>query len=194
MTNTNCDADLAGTLRVLDNCRLKPPVVEATQPVPHQISCVKHGILAIRIRAAIDIKKVRQRFQLYTEVDGYFISHAGLHPFHDKYALRVHPEIILAQLAEGKVDQCLRAGVSRGGNIRVGGIDWLDWDEFEPIPGMNQICGHTPRPEVRYREGDRSRNFCIDTQLRHYAVIEDGQVTIKTKDRDALIVAQGRHD
>lgn len=138
------------------------------------------------IRAAIDIKKVRERFRLYTEIDGYFISHAGLHPFHDKYMLRHNPETILAMLAEGKVAQCLRAGVSRGGNIRVGGIDWLDWNEFEPIPGMNQICGHTPAAEVRYREGKDSKNWCIDTQLRHYAVIDNGVVKIKSRHGDEM--------
>ena len=70
----------------------------------------------------------------------------------------------------------LRAGWVRGGDQAKGGCTWLDWDEeFEDIPGVPQIVGHTIGKEPRWK----GASLCLDTQLRHYAVIEDGKVTVK---------------
>lgn len=57
-----------------------------------------------------------------------------------------------------------RAGRGRLGDQPVGGILWCDFeDEFEPIPGLSQICGHTPRRVVRLRkESDGTINICAD--------------------------------
>lgn len=58
-----------------------------------------------------------------------------------------------------------RAGYSRLGNQPVGGILWCDFeDEFEPVPGLSQVFGHTPGCEVRVRsEPDGTVNICADT-------------------------------
>jgi hypothetical protein len=34
--------------------------------------------------------------------------------------------------------------------------------------------GHTPGTEVRFRKND----VCLDTNLRHYGLLEDGKLTI----------------
>jgi hypothetical protein len=48
--------------------------------------------------------------------------------------------------AAGKEAWIFRAGHSRGGSQRIGGITWCDFErEFYPIHGLNQIVGHTPQ-------------------------------------------------
>ena len=61
----------------------------------------------------------------------------------------------------------------------VGGPLWCDYDEFVPIPSLNQIFGHTKSDYVRYGETDDSKNYCIDTGLNHYAVYCEQTVEIK---------------
>ena len=78
-------------------------------------------------------------------------------------------------------------GVSRSGDQRIGGICWIDWDELVPIPGLNQLVGHTPAQSVRHKNTPTSRNICLDTNLRNYAVFDGGRLEIKSY--DALMVA-----
>ena len=56
----------------------------------------------------------------------------------------------------------------------------MDWDELIPIPGLNQLVGHTPASTVRHKDTPTSRNICLDTNLRHYAVFEDGRLEIRS--------------
>lgn len=50
-------------------------------------------------------------------------------------------------------------GRARGGRDPVGGIYWCDFNyEFEPIPGIRQVFGHTRGNGIRTK-GD---NWCID--------------------------------
>ena len=104
-----------------------------------------------------------------------------------------------------KDDDFFNAGRARMGPAPVGGITWADFNwEFQPTPGVNQMVGHTPGEQVKCkwlrhedtkpRKGDwptyqkmleinpetsvHSLSVCIDTQGKHYAVIEDGVVTI----------------
>jgi len=54
-------------------------------------------------------------------------------------------------------------GRSRGGFNYIGGIWWCDFNrEFEPIPGLNQIFGHTAGRDIRIKTGVNSINYCID--------------------------------
>lgn len=63
-----------------------------------------------------------------------------------------------------------------------GGVTWLDWDEeFEPIAGINQIVGHTAADEPRWKDTEDSRNLCLDTHCRHYALIVDGVVEVRAQ-------------
>jgi hypothetical protein len=63
----------------------------------------------------------------------------------------------------------------------------MDWDELVPIPGLNQLVGHTPDKSVRHKNAPTSRNICLDTNLRNYAVFDGGKLEIKSY--DALMVA-----
>ena len=96
--------------------------------------------------------------------DQWLLSHGGLHNLNlpqsiaEKHTNRT--EFIAAidkylndELAQGFRDGAnsvrswiFSAGNARGGNQRVGGITWCDFErEFYPIKGINQIVGHTPQ-------------------------------------------------
>jgi hypothetical protein len=115
-------------------------------------------------------------------------SHAGLHPYllhpikgFDRDALQEMEDEAMDQLQfNQKVLPLIAPGRGRGGYARVGGLTWLDWDrEFVPVPGLNQIVGHSPDKTVRVENTADSTNYCIDTHLRHVVVVTDGNVVVK---------------
>lgn len=112
--------------------------------------------------------------QLYTEVDGWLLSHAGVdRPYTD---LAKTCRDALAQAEAGLVPPLLNAGWARGGPLPTGGILWQDFNlEFEPVDRLKQIVGHTPQKEPRQKGG----NWCLDTHLNHFGILEDGELTIK---------------
>lgn len=123
---------------------------------------------------------------LYTIADKWLLSHAGWDRAWLKQGLRSlenHLDHMVNQvwagLEAGIMPYLLNAGPERGGYATVGGPTWVDWSTLEITPGVNQITGHTFRREVRTkRYNTTSMNYCIDTGLRNYALIEDGVVTI----------------
>ncbi len=73
-------------------------------------------------------------------------------------------------------------GKTRGGTEKCGGILWCDYDkEFEPIPELNQIFGHTPLDEPDYMINPEidAEWICLDTHLKHYALYQDNKMKIK---------------
>ena len=66
-------------------------------------------------------------------------------------------------------------GRIRGGDQPVGGLTWNDFREHEPIPFLRQVFGHTRRDGFVREKG---HDFCIDTGLQHYAIVEDGYIQI----------------
>ena len=114
------------------------------------------------------------------------VSHAGLSctlldeldipPARTQQWLAKEFELAWQNLADPSLPQIhpfWRVGSARsqGTTLGCGGLTWCDWDhDFEPIPGINQILGHTPGPGVRIKTGyDDRLNFCIDTCDPHGA-------------------------
>ena len=60
-------------------------------------------------------------------------------------------------------------GVYRGGNRAYGGTFWCDWNqEFEPVPGLRQVCGHSAggsRGMIR-QNGNSYNVDCLDLSNR----------------------------
>ncbi len=107
----------------------------------------------------------------YKNEQGWLLSHAGL-TYETRYA---NVASGLAVVKQGGVSRIFGAGWSRGGEYPVGGITWLDWyDEFEPISDYKQIVGHSRGKVPREKLG----NWCLDTDLRHYGLITDGELSI----------------
>lgn len=116
----------------------------------------------------------RQHFKLTTEVQGWRLSHAGFNDVTDVNLVDHEAKGALSELRGGRLPWLLRVGASRGGEANEGGVTWLDWDnEFEPVPGLKQIVGHTRHKEPQWK-GD---NLALDTGLHHYALVESGKVT-----------------
>jgi hypothetical protein len=149
--------------------------------------------------------------KFYHILDGkWLVSHAGLHSLHVPKkisALSPNRAQYLKEIdnyldaevpkAHRNESWLFKAGQSRGGMQRVGGIIWCDFEqEFHPVVGLNQIFGHTPqslgtakwcymnkgkvsyRPigswtpnAVNYDDVRRSYNVCLDVHANmHWAV------------------------
>jgi hypothetical protein len=114
-----------------------------------------------------------QKFELHAWLDGdhapWLVSHAGVHPVWLDGGEPCKPGSSSTGPAQtpGHVSTganttyfLLGRGVSRSGDQRMGGICWMDWDELVPIPGLNQLVGHTPDKSVRHKNTPTSRNIC----------------------------------
>jgi calcineurin-like phosphoesterase family protein len=130
---------------------------------------------------------VWKRFQLFWwETDNLLISHAGIHPSLAHPIKGVTREWLNEEGVRAKTalsSRCshplLDPGAVHGSKRQLyGGIFWLRWWELEPIEGIDQIVGHTPGDEVRWKKTKTSNNVCIDTHLRHVAYVDDGKITI----------------
>lgn len=138
----------------------------------------------------------------------WLLTHGGLHASHLPESISkvyMNRPLFLKNISEFLDEEIIkgfrnqswifRAGHSRGGNQKVGGISWCDFDrEFKPIRGLNSICGHTPSSTVRWtnlqensdsqvystdiayspslkniNNPNNSFNLCLDTNSHHYA-------------------------
>lgn len=134
-------------------------------------------------------RKLINHMRFFKTVGKFVLSHAGFHPsFADEYD-KGHEDIINDELLKSMREERPRKLVTnvsraRGGSNLYPGLLWMDWDELEPIPGMNQIVGHTPGKEIRYKSSIRaysrgmdSHNWCLDTHLKHYVIIDTEKPT-----------------
>lgn len=125
------------------------------------------------------------KLKLYWCEQGFLLTHAGLHQsfFKENSDYRFITSSIekaLQDVGNGKINPLLDAGFARGGLQSFGGITWLDWyDEFEPVPYLNQIVGHTQLMYPEEKSIENSKNYCMDTRNKHIGIIEDGEFTWK---------------
>ncbi len=147
-----------------------------------------------------------ERFKFYHWLgDNWLISHAGLHPCYVIDETTIHGykslDAIKAYLIEEdkKAQEAIRrseghwffcAGRARGGVLKKGGLTWCDFNhEFNSIPGVNQIFGHTNmyasakennwKNTVGELHQPDSRNYCLDTQNMYYALWCNNEITLK---------------
>jgi predicted phosphodiesterase len=122
------------------------------------------------------------------ETQGWLLSHAGAaewvfsHPIFGITTANVIKKCNddLEKIRLGSNEEYSFGSGWRMANIRqiVGGITWLDWNnEFLPVPGINQIVGHTHGNNPRWCEGVDSINWCIDTHSDHVGILHDGVLT-----------------
>ena len=121
--------------------------------------------------------------KLHCWVDGWLLTHAGLHPSFAHPMHGLSPSYVdqlceetLSKLHMGECPDLLRAGRARRGPAPIGGITWCDWSlEFIPAPGLNQIVGHSCGLLPREKNTSASRNICIDTRLGTVIMMIDGE-------------------
>jgi hypothetical protein len=125
------------------------------------------------------------QLRLFHNVDGRLLSHAGLHshwlPFegfswewaeemNTEAREKLHLDYGHWTLAIGPCRT--KSGLSP---YYVGGPLWLDWKrEFEPIPGLLQIVGHSEGTEAREKEG----NWCLDSPGVVGIIEDDGELSV----------------
>ncbi|WP_309380824.1 metallophosphoesterase [Cerasicoccus frondis] len=125
--------------------------------------------------------------RLFQFVNGYMISHAGVaHKYWVEFAETSHPLAAfdercresLERIGMGN-DDLLMAGKCRGGDVSIGGVTWLDWDEeFQDDLPWPQIVGHTSSVFGARQNG---RSWCIDGRQTCYALLDaDSSLEVKT--------------
>lgn len=142
----------------------------------------------------------------YYYEQNFLMTHAGVHSYligqyvlkhkqiFDKSivnnAIQLSSQEIVNQIIKPATEEALKdvknniiniwfeAGFARWGTQKFGGITWLDWNkEFQPVPGLNQIVGHTTLKYPEEEITDNSKNYCIDTRNQHIGIIENGELT-----------------
>lgn len=140
------------------------------------------AIDAVMGRNEWDKFKCHQLLELYGHK--WLITHAGLHPcfshpirgIDDRWIHEITTSALEAIKARS-MHYLFEPGVRRGGRQEFGGVTWLDFKDFIPIPEYNQICGHSYDHfgQVRFKPGpEATANWCIDTGFKHVAIIDDG--------------------
>lgn len=113
------------------------------------------------------------------------ISHGGVSALHFP---KDPQDISVRDVEEWLLHSNNVAGVgrARGGYQEIGGIFWCDWwREFEPVPAIRQIVGHSSaRPRGAYEgvvtNGDNYNIDCLD-RVNEYLVIDDsGAIRVET--------------
>lgn len=128
-----------------------------------------------------------ERFKIAHAEQGWLMSHAGFHPFWVKdpsvKKLLKRCEMALSRAKNHMEDPLLGAGKERGGEQHLGGPLWMDWQTLVPIPGINQIVGHSPAEDVRAKITSDSKNICLEVENElAAALVEDGALTILRAD------------
>lgn len=135
------------------------------------------------------------KFKLHAWIEGsrrpWLVTHAGIdYRFvfalieEDRGIVEVVDHLCAAALATlgaptMRVHSLLSAGYDRGGSNAKGGLVWCDWRSLSLPPGIDQLVGHTPGRAPRVEDCMDAIGVCIDTHLRHYAVVEDGTMQVE---------------
>lgn len=150
------------------------------------------------VRSVLDRTDFDQ-LKLFEYHDGFLCSHAGASEYVFQHPiLGVTLDVIAKDCA--KAAEAMRSniehpvyrdGISSGGRQAIGGITWLRWYDFRPIPGINQIVGHTftATPSISYArkkvskyqgvEKERIENVKVDwDHYRNYTPKQDSLCSI----------------
>lgn len=114
--------------------------------------------------------------EYWIQTEGFLISHAGI-----SNRLLENQNITLNKYLE--LQDYFQVGDARSGlekyPCEAGGLLWCDWrHEFDPVPGVMQIMGHTAAPDFRNKGNGKSKSYCIDCldSIHKVAIIEDGNL------------------
>ena len=144
-------------------------------------------------------------------IDNVLVTHAGLHRTIHDTLIQENPgcgiEELLIESAKTVSGAAHQIGIARGGGAPQGGIWWCDWSlEFEPVPGLNQVFGHSnsirmPRHfdeeldgNLRFVRFCDSRSYNIDCLGRNgvfdiltYDNYKFGRIRLKFDEHDKLV-------
>lgn len=126
------------------------------------------------------------KLRFYYDCQGWLCTHAGCSGdlFGNSVTGNISMGYITKQMDRGK--DCLflkninqskifQVGAKRGGFCSVGGPLWCHFpEEFVPIANIKQVFGHTIQSHVN----NINCNYCIDTNLKQLAIVNDGRINI----------------
>lgn len=147
------------------------------------------GFTPAKAKGIGEILKPRhwQRFRLAHAEQGWLMSHAGFHPVWIKEPtverILERCDTAIQKAKRRVVDPILGDGEVPGGLQRFGGPLWMDWDSLMPIPGINQIVGHSEGDDVREKITPESRNYCLD--------VRGGSAAALLSEREVTILRRG---
>lgn len=141
-----------------------------------------------------------KKLKFFSVVDNkWLVSHSGLHVNHIVTKFSVSSSLNLLDLErwleretekawKDLMDGTFHWFFSKGqyrsdkDNSLYGGLLWQDWTvEFQGIPDINQIVGHTydiQYPRIRRWDAMGSVNYCVDCMPNEVLLIEDGKEEI----------------
>ncbi len=144
----------------------------------NKMQCSGHKY-ATKVHMDLLIPEIETTFKTHLYITaGVLVTHAGAtqQMFPNKEYLR--------NCLTTNADMLYHIGRARGGTNKVGGIFWCDyWEEFEPIPNLIQIMGHTAhRPHGEPRGivmRDNAINIdCLD-RVREVLIVETSVAGMK---------------
>lgn len=91
--------------------------------------------------------------------------------FFDRVMKVVSNEAIEAANANNNVE-LFGAGWERGGFQQYGGINWVDWNTFGPVNGINQIVGHSIRRVPQILLQHKHGGFVKQDVTEHYKPLD----------------------
>lgn len=109
---------------------------------------------------------------------GVFVTHAGISLDWLRHVtglpmvevLELNHDQIFSAVNDCSFDTFSIVGKTRGGYYPFGGPLWCDWTDFQPIPGLTQIMGHTERRPgknkgilIKRRNGNNYNIDCLGT-------------------------------
>jgi len=108
--------------------------------------------------------------------------------FFDRVMKVVSNEAIEAANSNNNVE-LFGAGWDRGGFQQYGGINWVDWNTFGPVNGINQIVGHSihrvPQILLQHKHG----GFMKQDVTEHYKLLDVANKLDKPFDIEYLSVS-----
>ena len=123
-------------------------------------------------------KKDWQRTLFAVQRGNWWITHAGLHPkvfpVHPFTGLDTQKTWDMLHRAEFLAECGLYTPITDeqwNPEETPSGPLWLRWGEFIPIPGINQIVGHTAHDTPQEKRGIDSINWNLDTHQHHYGIL-----------------------
>lgn len=127
------------------------------------------------------------KIQWYCVVDDILCTHAGLSKTLVPEEYRANINSVCEFLDKEAIDAnryfrnrkshwFWEAGQARGGRAPFGGILWNDFQyEYDPIPTIKSIMGHTSGTKVRAFNSVYKDHICIDSEMFEYLTITNGE-------------------
>lgn len=125
--------------------------------------------------------RMHKLLQPYVWVRDFLCTHAGISHMLLTFNKISYQEYLELERFEG-------VGRARGGVGACGGLYWCDWwKEFEPVPHLKQIVGHSSyrpyneKPGIVQKGWGHSESYNIDCLMRVYeglVIDKDGKATI----------------